>query len=129
MESDLAQQDNSRYRAVVSDVVAAARKKVGGSEALSVRLLELGVKSERGDRYSVSAVSNWVQGRTMPPADVFLAVADVGDQSIDSAVGAVDQDLVVDELRSTVARLQAEMANLHTQLDIPYGGDQTNVSD
>ena len=130
MTVDESASENERFKQIVSELVAAARNRAGNAEALSARLQQLGISSERGARYSVSAVSNWVQGRTMPPADVFLAVASIGQQSIDEALGQRGDETTA-ELQATVARLQAEMMNLYSRLGVPYepGGSGEPASD
>jgi hypothetical protein len=68
--------------------------------------------------YSESAVSNWIKGRTRPPADVVLASAALYSLSLDQPLGvqgnapavvapkvsAADDE--VGELRAAVARLE-----------------------
>ena len=114
------------WRAIVGELVEDARKAAGNGEALAQQLEALGVRGERGTRYSMSAISNWVKGRTMPPADVLLAAAVTSGQSldaklaehIDGASGAKDQS-GLETLQAEVARLQAEMINLRSQIGQP----------
>ena len=114
------------WRAIVGELVEDARKAAGNGEALAQQLEALGVRGERGARYSMSAISNWVKGRTMPPADVLLAAAVTSGQSLDAklaehingAAGGRDQS-GIEGLRAEVARLQAEMINLRGQIGQP----------
>jgi transcriptional regulator with XRE-family HTH domain len=110
------------WRAIVGDLVDTARRSAGNGEALAQQLERLGVTGERG-RYSMSAISNWVKGRTMPPADVLLAVAVVSGQSLDTKLGehaSVNGNQEVDGLKAEVARLQAEMMHLYSRVGEPY---------
>ena len=114
------------WRAIVGELVEDARKAAGNGEALAQQLEALGVRGERGARYSLSAISNWVKGRTMPPADVLLAAAVTSGQSLDAklaervdgAASAKDQG-GLETLQAEVARLQAEMINLRSQIGQP----------
>jgi hypothetical protein len=79
--------------------------------------------------YSESAVSNWIKGRTRPPADVVLAAASLHGLSLDRALGlpaenrepgtagAARSDL--DQLRITVARLESLVQNRLAQQPVP----------
>ena len=74
-----------------------------------------GVGTESG-RYSESAISNWIKGRTMPPADVLLAAAKLAGISVDEKitgqtptsadVRAAALDLEVHELRRELDRME-----------------------
>lgn len=118
------------WRAMIGELVDLARKEAGNGEALAQQLEALGVVGERGGRYSMSAISNWVKGRTMPPADVLLAVAIVSGQSLDTRLtthghqtpaGAEGEN--VEGLKSELARLQAEMMHLYSRVGEPYDRD------
>lgn len=103
------------WDAVVRDVLDEARRAAGGGAALAAKLKAAGVGPEAG-AYSESAVSNWIKGRTRPPADVVLAAAAVYDLSLDrplriaSASSNVTQPIEtesdVEQLRAAVARLE-----------------------
>jgi len=118
--------DTPDWRSLVGELVEAARRSAGNGEALAQQLEALGVRGERGSRYSMSAISNWVKGRTMPPADVLLAVAVVSGQSLDAmlheAMGSGGSSSVaeMDGLRAELAKLQAEMIHLYGQMGQPY---------
>ncbi|MGH7918779.1 MAG: hypothetical protein ACREQM_02410 [Candidatus Dormibacteraceae bacterium] len=62
---------------LVRRVLQAARTHAGNAEKLAAQLQDLGIAGEHGRAYSQSAVSNWIRGRTMPPADVLVAAAEI----------------------------------------------------
>ncbi|MEM9655862.1 MAG: hypothetical protein AAGA65_27500 [Actinomycetota bacterium] len=112
------------WRAIVGKFIDEGRRTVGNGEALAQELEKLGVGGDKG-RYSMSAISNWVKGRTMPPADVLLAVAMVSNQSLDGLVpgrtaGAAGEGEDVGQLKTELARLQAEMMHLYSRVGEPY---------
>ena len=110
---------------LVSDVLIEARRRAGNGSLLAEELHRLGVGPE--GRYSESAVSNWVKGRAMPPADVLLAAATIGGISLDSKLGDPTADLseasapAVDQLTEEVRRLSRLMAQMQGQLMHLYG--------
>ena len=106
--------------ATIRDVIHRARQAIGSGARLAARLRELGIGPDEG--YSESAVSNWVQGRTMPPADVLLAAAGIagislGHQGHDS--GAPEE--ATTDWRAIVEHLQAEVDELRTDVIHLYG--------
>jgi len=108
------------WREIVGELVDTARRSAGNGEALAQQLEQLGVSGERS-RYSMSAISNWVKGRTMPPADVLLAVALVSGQSLDAKLNEQrGTNEEVDDLKAELARLQAEMMHLYSKIGEPY---------
>lgn len=120
-----AAKEPERFRAAVSGLVEAARNEAGNAEALAARLQDLGIVRDQGKRYSVSAISNWVQGRTMPPGDVLLAVAYVGGQSIDAKIlgtaeTTAEAAAADGQLKAELARLQAEVMHLYSRMGEPY---------
>ncbi len=124
------------WRAIVGELVDAARKEAGNGEALAQQLEALGVGGEKGGRYSMSAISNWVKGRTMPPADVLLAVAVVSGQSLDGKLAAHGHQLPgnagdgreTDGLKTELARLRAEMMHLYSRVGEPYDRDEGDAA-
>ena len=112
--------------ALVREIVEEARKTVGSGPRLAERLEDLGIGPETG-RYSESAVSNWIKGRTMPPGDVVLAAAWLAGISIDSrllataeaANAAADWQEAVEELQVQIEALQAQIIEVCGRLGVP----------
>ena len=100
------------WDAVVRGVLDEARRAAGGGSGLAAALRDAGVGPESG-AYSESAVSNWIKGRTRPPADVVLASASLYGLSLDQRLGVPvssrDQSGTkdVDQLRAAFTRLEA----------------------
>src|SRR5918995_2907303 len=80
-------QEDERRRALVRRVVVAGRAAAGSGTQFAAQLQRLGI-SKDGQPYSESAISNWINGRTMPPADVLLAAARLAEISIDAGLVA-----------------------------------------
>jgi transcriptional regulator with XRE-family HTH domain len=96
------------WPALVSEVLDEARRHAGNGPLLAEELQQLGVGPE--GRYSESAISNWIKGRAMPPADVLLAAATLGGISIDAKLsGTPATDVAGSE---DVRRLSRELAQL-----------------
>lgn len=117
----------------VREVVDEARRKAGSGSALAGLLATAGVGPENG-QYSESGISNWAKGRAMPPADVLLAVAAVGEISLDQKLRAARADEPgtaqpadvaqlaeqVEDLRRLYAQLDAALTDLYTRTGQPY---------
>lgn len=73
------------------NVLDGARRAAGGGAALAATLRQAGVGPDAG-AYSESAVSNWIKGRTRPPADVVLAAASLYGLSLDRSLGIKAED-------------------------------------
>lgn len=71
---------------VARQVLDEARRAAGGGAALAAALQTANVGPDSG-AYSVSAISNWIKGRTRPPADVLLAAAALYGISLDGPLG------------------------------------------
>jgi transcriptional regulator with XRE-family HTH domain len=100
------------WEQAVRALLAQARQKAGGGNALALALRDAGVGPERG-AYSESAVSNWIKGRTRPPADVVFAAASIYGLSIDSAVSGKDEaNGATTGDGSDLARMQANIDHL-----------------
>ncbi len=103
---------------VVKQIINEAKTVVGSGPVLAEQLERRGVGPDTG-RYSPSAVSNWINGRTMPPADVLLAAAQIAGVSLDErlgvATGVVESDWssAVDELQEQVDALRAQVIELY----------------
>ena len=111
--------------ALVREIVEEARRTVGSGPRLAERLEDLGIGPETG-RYSESAVSNWIKGRTMPPGDVVLAAARLAGISIDERLRpAIDQTddndwrKALDELQSQIDALQAQIIEVCGRVGVP----------
>ncbi len=105
--------------AVTRQVLEEARRAAGGGAALATALQDANVGPDSG-AYSVSAISNWIKGRTRPPADVLLTAAALYGISLDGPLGVAGtgRDLArdvaraqdgsdIEHLRAAVARLEA----------------------
>lgn len=116
------------WDAVVREVLDQARRDAGGGAALATALRAANVGPDSG-AYSESAVSNWIKGRTRPPADVVLAAASLYGISLDRPLGLVtdeaSDDNEVRQLRSALTRLEALV---HDQL-APRGDPALSVKD
>lgn len=112
---------------VVQEVLDEARRSAGSGPALAERLEAAGVGPD--GRYSESGISNWIKGRTMPPADVLLAAAVIGGISLDLklAVTSVGEggDSATGEPGPTVdekiAGIQRQINQLDALLEDLYG--------
>jgi transcriptional regulator with XRE-family HTH domain len=119
---------------MVSDVLAEARRHAGNGPLLAEELHRLGVGPD--GRYSESAISNWIKGRAMPPADVLLAAAALGAISLDDRLGAPQpeaDEMPVDALAEDVRRLnrqlaqmQARVMHLYSRMGEAYPHDQAD---
>lgn len=106
---------SSDWNAIARGVLEQARRAAGGGASLAAALKQAGVGPDSG-AYSESAVSNWIKGRTRPPADVVLAAAALHGLSLDAALGSPSPAPVeappgarsdVEDLRASVAKLEA----------------------
>lgn len=119
---------------LVREIIEDARRRAGTGPVLAQRLEEMGAGREQG-RYSESAISNWIKGRAMPPADVLLAAATVASISLDDRLAQAtssgdappartdsaptDVDVVVRDLRRQLGQLQAQVIDLYGRLGFP----------
>ncbi len=109
--------------AAVREILEEARRTVGTGPLFAARLEELGVGPENG-RYSESAISNWINGRTMPPADVLLAAATIAGISLDERLLGQPPSPGSSETapwRDAVDRLQTQLDALRSDLIELYG--------
>lgn len=111
---------------LVRDVLDDARRAVGSGPAFAERLKDLGVGPATG-LYSQSAVSNWINGRTMPPADVLIAAARIAGISLDkrihpaSARDEPERDgIAIVHLQHQIDVLQAQMLEIYGRLGVPW---------
>lgn len=121
------------YAELVRQVVAEARRKAGSGPALALELERAGVGPDSG-RYSESGISNWIKGRTKPPADVLLASAVIGGVSLDAKLAhgpeVGDQEDSLGQLRADIrglqrqqGRLQALLMDLYSRTGQPFPHD------
>lgn len=111
---------------VVRETIEEARRVLGGGPSFAERLAEVGV-GPGGGHYSQSAVSNWVKGRTMPPADVLVASAGLTGISLDPRILATFTDgrdgtdwrTAVGDLQKQVDALTAQLLEICSRLAIP----------
>ena len=103
----------SRWATVVGAILEEARRRAGKGPTLALKLQQLGVVGERGERYSESSISNWIRGRAKPPAEVVLAAAQVSDISLDERLGIGRE---ATGLERQVADLQGHVEVLQTQV-------------
>jgi len=118
-EADPAQEDERR-RALVRRVVVAGRAAAGSGTQFAAQLQRLGI-SKDGQPYSESAISNWINGRTMPPADVLLAAARLADISIDAGLAAEATDPGSGPKSDDLQELRRDLDSFRTTLIDLYG--------
>jgi transcriptional regulator with XRE-family HTH domain len=109
--------------AAVREILEEARRVVGTGPLFAARLHELGVGPEKG-QYSESAISNWINGRTMPPADVLLAAATIAGISLDARLLGRSTTHTPKQRpgwQGAVGRLQTQLDALRSDLIELYG--------
>ncbi len=124
------------WNQVVREVLMEARQHLGGGTALARALDESGVRADAGP-YSVSAVSNWIKGRTRPPAEVVLAAAATADLSLDDRLRPPGRDHTgdarvreeLDELRHDFGRLEMLLLELYNRTGQPYPHERVRSSE
>jgi transcriptional regulator with XRE-family HTH domain len=104
---------------VVKTIINEAKVVAGSGPMLAQRLEEIGVGPD--GRYSTSAVSNWINGRTMPPADVLLAAAQIAGLSLDEHLGMAVEQISDGEWASVAADMQEQIDALRAQVIELYG--------
>jgi len=111
----------SPWAEIVGGILEEARRRAGKGPALALRLEQLGVVGERGERYSESSISNWIRGRAKPPAEVVLAAAQAADISLDDRLGigrqasGLEQQLA--EVRDELARQRRQTSAVEARLE------------
>ncbi len=119
--------DGPEIPSLVRKVMAQARQAAGSGTKFAARLKEFGVGPDDG--YSESAISNWINGRVMPPADVLLAAAAIagipfGEEDEPQQTPAeIEQEwrAVIRVLQSQVDELRLEVRSLSGRIVIPLG--------
>jgi transcriptional regulator with XRE-family HTH domain len=120
---------------LVRDVLDEARRTVGSGPAFAERLQSQGVGPATG-LYSQSAVSNWINGRTMPPADVLIAAARIAGISLDARIHAASppggagprEEGETEELQRQIDVLQAQMMEIYGHLGLAWPGSRSTGS-
>jgi hypothetical protein len=111
--------------ATVREILDEARRIAGSGPRLAARLEELGIGPPDTNRYSESAISNWIRGRTMPPADVLVAASLIAGKPLarpGSAAGAavvLDRLEDIEGLQQQVDALRAAVIDLYGRLGFP----------
>jgi hypothetical protein len=90
-------------------------------------LEELGIGPPDTNRYSESAVSNWIRGRTMPPADVLVAASSIAGYPLERPLTGGEtsgrlQDQI-DALKAAVIDLYGRLGYARPSLDAPATSD------
>jgi len=127
--SDDADTEQPDPAAAVRTILEEARRVAGGGPRFAARLEEVGVGPPETGRYSESAISNWIRGRTMPPADVLLAAALMAGISVDARLLSSAQPSTVDapgadsdalaQMRAELDDLRADVIDLYGRLGFP----------
>ncbi|MDH4076438.1 MAG: helix-turn-helix domain-containing protein [Acidimicrobiia bacterium] len=117
--------DGTEIPSVIRNTMAQARQACGSGSKFAARLKEFGVGPDDG--YSESAISNWINGRVMPPADVLLAAAAIAGVPFPSGAkepqtqAEIEQEwrMLIRLLQSQVDELRIEVRQLSGQVEIP----------
>jgi transcriptional regulator with XRE-family HTH domain len=121
----------------VREIIEEARRVAGSGTRLAERLQELGIRPADTTRYSESAISNWIRGRTMPPADVLVAASLIAGLPLVTPRGAAagehgrqvlelgaDLQAQVDALRAAIIDLYGRLGYPLPNLDSSHDSDQ-----
>jgi hypothetical protein len=109
----------------VREILDEARRIAGSGPRLAARLEQLGIGPPDTNRYSESAISNWIRGRTMPPADVLVAASLIAGHPLTRPGGTADAAVVlhrledIDGLQQQIDALRAAIIDLHGRLGFP----------
>jgi hypothetical protein len=114
----------------VREILEEARRVAGSGTRLAAQLEALGIGPPDTNRYSESAISNWIRGRTMPPADVLVAASLIAGHPVGRAADTSYADVAalqdqVDALRAAVIDLYGRLGYQMPSLDRPAGSDVT----
>lgn len=105
----------------VREILEEARRVAGSGPRLAVRLEELGIGPPDTNRYSESAISNWIRGRTMPPADVLVAATIIAGQPLARPLSLAAPTDALRSLEEGVAKQQYEIDALRAAVIDLYG--------
>jgi hypothetical protein len=107
--------------ATVREILEDARRVAGSGSRLATRLEELGIGPPDTNRYSESAISNWIRGRTMPPADVLVAATLIAGQPIARPLSVAEPSGTLRALEGGTVRLQYQVDALRAAVIDLYG--------
>jgi transcriptional regulator with XRE-family HTH domain len=112
---------NAPPATTVREILEEARRVAGSGPRLAARLEELGVGPPDTNRYSESAISNWIRGRTMPPADVLVAATIIAGQPLAGPLSLAESTDALRVLEQGAAKLQYEIDALRAAVIDLYG--------
>jgi hypothetical protein len=105
----------------VREILQDARRVAGSGSRLAARLEELGIGPPETSRYSESAISNWIRGRTMPPADVLVAATVIAGHPLAWPRDVAESDGATRALQDGTAQLQYQVDALRAAVIDLYG--------
>jgi hypothetical protein len=105
----------------VREIMEDARRVAGSGSRLAARLEELGIGPPDTNRYSESAISNWIRGRTMPPADVLVAATVIAGHPLAWPVSLAESSGTIRALEDGTAQLQYQVDALRAAVIDLYG--------
>src|SRR5262245_13963007 len=120
--SDGGQEASASPARTVREILDEARRVAGSGSRLAARLEELGIGPPDTNRYSESAISNWIRGRTMPPADVLVAASIIAGHPFSPSGRPADPPAVLhqpadlDGLQQQVDALRAAVIDIYGHL-------------
>jgi hypothetical protein len=107
--------------ATVREILDDARRVAGSGSRLAARLEELGIGPPDTNRYSESAISNWIRGRTMPPADVLVAATVIAGHPLSRSLSVAEPSGAIRNLEAGAAKLQYQVDALRAAVIDLYG--------
>jgi hypothetical protein len=107
--------------ATVREILEDARRVAGSGSRLAARLEELGIGPPDTNRYSESAISNWIRGRTMPPADVLVAATLIAGHPLSRSLSVAEPNAAIRDLEAGAAQLQYQIDALRSAVIDLYG--------
>lgn len=99
---------------IVRELLEEARRVAGSGPRLAAQLESMGIGPPDTNRYSESAISNWIRGRTMPPADVLVAASVIAGQPVGLPLAAAQAD--AGQLQDQIDALRAAVIDLYGRL-------------
>jgi transcriptional regulator with XRE-family HTH domain len=107
---------------IVRELLEGARRVAGSGPRLAAQLEAMGIGPPDTNRYSESAISNWIRGRTMPPADVLVAASAIAGQPVRLPLAVAQADAAqlqeqIDALRAAVIDLFGRLGYTMPNLD------------